>query len=342
MKKRLPKNSCRKCRNGDCKWMTGCGKSWTITSSRGNQGRGDPGLWTPIFGNWYKAAVQRRRTWSTTLTRSLQKSESWAGVLVRGWPDAGLKKKKRRRREPPKVVWLPLGQWVLSWGGPFDLKASLSSQDCVSFEWRALSFWSPTGSPLRTCSSYTSFLWQRQVPCRSGLMHKLSIRLTMKSGKSGPISCTAKIARFRWETRSGQVQMKVSLRSEIQVLPLPTLARHTGGAFGGPMKPMRSPGPGFEETLFLQVVRQDNGQGKWKALLCFEFPPCCWGWRDQDKYEWRSFKTWGTQGPAPVTSDMRPSVVPIESSSLCFFVRSSRRQGKICLWWVRVCNFLRW
>ena len=33
------------------------------------------------FGNWYKAATQRRRTWSTTSTRSLQKSGSW---VVRG------------------------------------------------------------------------------------------------------------------------------------------------------------------------------------------------------------------------------------------------------------------
>ena len=180
----LPKNSWSKCRNDGCKWRTRCGKRWTITSSRG---RGEPVLWTLKFGEWYKAAIHRRRTWSTTSMRSLPKSQSSAGV--RCWVGT------RRRRERLKV-------YDCRWGNA----CCLSNQDCVSVEWRALSFWSPTGSPLRTCSCCTSFLRQRQLPWRSGLTHKFSIRLTMKSGtiwgKSWPISCTAKMAGFLCESRS--------------------------------------------------------------------------------------------------------------------------------------------
>ena len=45
-------------------------------------------------------AVKRRSgTWNTTLMRSWQKSKSWVGKMVNGYPGAGLKKKRKKVRD---------------------------------------------------------------------------------------------------------------------------------------------------------------------------------------------------------------------------------------------------
>ena len=49
---------------------------------------------------------QEGRTWSTTLTRSRQKSKSWFGETVRGRPDAGLKtEEEASSSKQPACLW---------------------------------------------------------------------------------------------------------------------------------------------------------------------------------------------------------------------------------------------
>ena len=107
MKKKRRKNSWSQCRNESSKWRWICGMKLKSTLLRGSRKEGDQIPYTRRFGKWYRAVIQKDRTWSTTLTRSRQKSKSWVGETVRDPPDAGLNnwKEEESSSKRPACLW---------------------------------------------------------------------------------------------------------------------------------------------------------------------------------------------------------------------------------------------
>ena len=63
-------------------------------------------------GNWCKAVTQKRKTWSTTLMRSLQKSESWDEVMVKKNTRFWLEEEERMELVKYACLLLGLGTTV--------------------------------------------------------------------------------------------------------------------------------------------------------------------------------------------------------------------------------------
>ena len=51
------------------------------------------------IGYWYKAVLEKRRTWRMTSPRSRRKFKNKTGKKVRGYPGAGWKKKRTEARD---------------------------------------------------------------------------------------------------------------------------------------------------------------------------------------------------------------------------------------------------